>query len=320
MAEYFLLRNDGENWQVCLELTTPAVRIGRGEDNDLTLDDRHCSRQHAVLRCEDNDWYLNDCGSQNGTWVNQKQLSGECLLTSGTRFCVGKTYLAFVNATDARALCESAESSSAVESVSDWLDDLKQSQGHGVETARMQLWERYYGRLAALARSKAGEIPRRVEDEEDAVVSAFGSFFAGVERGQFPKLDDRNDLWRILATITARKVCRQVERQMAQKRGCGKVGGESVFEVGDGSDKLGGIENAAAVNETDQRLTLEFDDTWRRYMQELPDETHRLIAEKRIQGFTNAEIASRIGTSERTVERRVNKIREIWDRFCGDDS
>ena len=46
---------------------------------------------------------------------------------------------------------------------------------------------------------------RRDFDEEDVALSAFHSFCDRVGRGQFPGSTDRNDLWRLLATITARK-------------------------------------------------------------------------------------------------------------------
>src|SRR6185436_2726764 len=68
-----------------------------------------------------------------------------------------------------------------------------------------KLWERYYQRLVRLARGKLGSRPRRVADEEDVALSAFDSFCKGATDGRFPELNDRDNLWRILVTITARK-------------------------------------------------------------------------------------------------------------------
>ena len=47
--------------------------------------------------------------------------------------------------------------------------------------------------------------PRRASDEEDVALSAFQSFYQGIARGRFPQLEDRDNLWRLLITITARK-------------------------------------------------------------------------------------------------------------------
>ena len=53
------------------------------------------------------------------------------------------------------------------------------------------LWNVYFQRLVALARVRLRGTPRRAADEEDVALSAFDSFFRGVERGRFPQLGDR---------------------------------------------------------------------------------------------------------------------------------
>ncbi len=54
-------------------------------------------------------------------------------------------------------------------------------------------------------------------------MSAFESLCAGLARGRFPQLSDRDDLWRLLVVITSRKVMAQTRRQFRQKRGQGHV-------------------------------------------------------------------------------------------------
>jgi hypothetical protein len=57
---------------------------------------------------------------------------------------------------------------------------------------------------------------RRVADEEDVALSAFDSFCAGAERGRFPDLKDRDNLWALLVTITARKAADLAQHNQAQ--------------------------------------------------------------------------------------------------------
>ena len=76
----------------------------------------------------------------------------------------------------------------------------------GDPEAAHQLWDAYSPRLLALARGRLRGAARRVADEEDVVLSAFDSFVRRAERGQFPALCDRDDLWNILLAIT---VCRR---------------------------------------------------------------------------------------------------------------
>src|SRR5262245_3107718 len=100
-------------------------------------------------------------------------------------------------------------------SVTRWIGLLQQ----GDATGAQQLWERYFARLVGLARKRLQDAPRRVADEEDVALSAFHSFCRRVERGHFPRLQDRHDLWQLLMTITARKACHLLRDQRRLKRG-----------------------------------------------------------------------------------------------------
>src|SRR5262249_54931477 len=72
--------------------------------------------------------------------------------------------------------------------------------------ATARLWSRYFGALVRLARTRLPDSARRASDEEDIALSAFDSFCRSGAAGRFPALEDRDDLWRVLATITLRKV------------------------------------------------------------------------------------------------------------------
>ena len=108
-------------------------------------------------------------------------------------------------------------------SVTRWLHELVA----GDQAAAQELWNRYFQRLVGLARSKLRGAPRRAADEEDVALSAFDSFCRGAEQGRFPRLDDRDNLWRLLVVITERKACDLVQHEHRQKRGGGEVRGES---------------------------------------------------------------------------------------------
>ena len=64
-------------------------------------------------------------------------------------------------------------------------------------------------------------------------LSAFASFCHAAEGGRFPDLTNRQDLWRLLITITAQKAVDQARRQCRAKRGGGHVLGESAIHHGD---------------------------------------------------------------------------------------
>jgi len=60
-----------------------VCRVGRGEDNDLELQDDHVSRHHAELATHAGIVWLRDLGSSNGTYVNGERITGACRLFHG---------------------------------------------------------------------------------------------------------------------------------------------------------------------------------------------------------------------------------------------
>ena len=77
-------------------------------------------------------------------------------------------------------------------------------------------------------------------DEEDVALSAFHSLCQGAARGRFPDLQDRNNLWKLLLTITAQKALDHRRREGRLKRGGGQT------RVATGSSPLADTEDALA--------------------------------------------------------------------------
>ena len=91
----------------------------------------------------------------------------------------------------------------------------------GDRTAAQQLWETYFRRLVGLARARLRNATSTIADEEDVALSAFDSFYRRAERGQFPRLQDRDDLWQLLFVLTVRKAINLVSYQGCKSRGGG---------------------------------------------------------------------------------------------------
>src|SRR3954454_7622523 len=119
---------------------------------------------------------------------------------------------------------------SADEAVTRWL---RQLEARDQDAARL-LWQRYYRELVELARARLGQTPRRMADEEDIALSVLRCLCEGAARGQFAAVVNRQELWQLLATITVRKVINQQRLLKKQKRGGGRVRGDSVLDARDG--------------------------------------------------------------------------------------
>lgn len=76
-------------------LCSQRITIGRGRNNDLKLNSPAVSRNHAVMTLSRGRWYITDCGSTHGTFVNGKMIKGNILLHSGDILRFGDEQLKF---------------------------------------------------------------------------------------------------------------------------------------------------------------------------------------------------------------------------------
>lgn len=195
-------------------------------------------------------------------------------------------------------------------SVTYWIGQLKA----GDPEAAQKLWEGYFQRVVRVARQRLRHHPRRAADEEDVALSAFDSFCQGAVRGRFPLLSDRDSLWQLLITITDRKAIDLIHHEHRRKRGGGLVHNESAFDVVDGSSGrargFDGLADSGPTPEFAAQLAEEFE----RLFERLGDESLRAVALWKMQGYSNHEIADKLGCAPRTVERKLRTIRILWSQ------
>ncbi len=184
----------------------------------------------------------------------------------------------------------------------------------GDEAAAELIWREYFSGLVRLARRKLKGLPRRAVDEEDVAASAMFSFYRGMQAGRFDKLDNRHDLWKLLVTITARKACKHRRRELADIRGGGDVRGESVFVRTEADEERApGLGDVAGTEPTPDMACMLVENC-NRALERLGNETLRRIAVWTLEGYGTDEIAKKLGCSRRTVERKLERIRDKWSR------
>lgn len=83
-----LIRKDDSGRIERQELGKAATTIGRWEANDIVLDSREVSRQHAQIRWDAGRYLVEDRGSKNGTFLNGRRLVGAEPLQDGDRIHV----------------------------------------------------------------------------------------------------------------------------------------------------------------------------------------------------------------------------------------
>jgi hypothetical protein len=160
-------------------------------------------------------------------------------------------------------------------SVTRWIASLKA----GDSDAAQNLWERYFEALARRARACLRGVNRAAADEEDAALSAFDSFCRGAACNRYPRLDDRDDLWRLLVVITERKALDQARRQGRKKRGGGRILGSSELA---GGDLVGGGVAGLTAPEPTPEFAAMVADQCRELLARLRDDSLREVARLRM--------------------------------------
>jgi DNA-directed RNA polymerase specialized sigma24 family protein len=195
------------------------------------------------------------------------------------------------------------------ESPTYWLPALQQ----GDEQAAERLWREYFVKIVRLAKRRMTGLRLRAADEEDVALSAMNSFCRMAQNREEPIVDS-SELWRLLATIVKRKVNKERQRQFAEKRQEYRLVGESGVSPNHNNGNKEDDNGLAQLEgrEPSPELALELAETWERIL-ELPDAEELVILKH--EGYSNSEIAEKMGCSTRTVQREIEKIRKEWAKW-----
>lgn len=171
---------------------------------------------------------------------------------------------------------------------------------NGDDLAATEIFDRYFRRLTALARSRLAQRLAQRTDPEDIVLSVYRSFFVDARAGRYC-LNRGGDLWRLLAAITKHKLLRQVRHQSAGRR---SVEAEIPLDRVDEGKLLGRQpdptpEDAVALADELEWVLAHLDRFGRR------------VLELRLQGLQISEIAEDTNRSERSVRRSLAQIRNL---------
>lgn len=191
------------------------------------------------------------------------------------------------------------------EPVTLWLNALQD----GDPEAARQIWGHFFSRLQSLARRKLSTNTRAAYDEDDAMQSAFFSFCSGMEKGNYPNLKNRDELWRLLLVITSRKIAQRHRYELRECRDARKMVSDRIFqETGENPAGL-------SLDEPTPEFAVEFADTCEALLQQLPGDELKETVLLKLEGLSEAEIAERANCSTRTVQRRLEIARRCWDKL-----
>ncbi|MDB4733667.1 ECF-type sigma factor, partial [Planctomicrobium sp.] len=173
--------------------------------------------------------------------------------------------------------------------VSHWIDLIKD----GDSLAAHQIWHHYFDRLVRAVRGRLSGQNRAVTDEEDVVLSVFNSFYDAAQNGRFPDLADRDDLWRLLLRMSARKVIDKRRHDQRQRRG----GAIQLHSLDQADDDKSVIE--VIGREPSPEMVFIMEESLEQFFSHLGVGQLRDLAVAKLEGYSNAEISVRFECSER---------------------
>ena len=172
----------------------------------------------------------------------------------------------------------------------------------GDDEAARRIWQRFSPRVASLARKKVPVWLRRIVDGDDLANSAMCSVIMGLREGRFQELRDRDELWALLACITVQKARNEIAKASRQKRmppGATMPLTEEITAPDLPPDLI--VMAAEQFQSLIERLRSK-------------EAIFEPIALWKLEGYTNDEIAQRLGCSRSKVARKLELIRKTWEQ------
>lgn len=188
-------------------------------------------------------------------------------------------------------------------SVTRWLGQLRD----GDEAAAGALWEFLSERLLRLARRQMQQNAEASYDEEDLALSAFTALWDQFRQGSYKTIEDRGELWQLIAVILLNKAR---NRRRDQNRIC--RGGQMTR-----CELSSAILAEFGTSDSNPATTAMMQDECQRMLTTLGKRDVQLVALLRVEGYTNEQIAQQLGCTRRSVQRRINLIRELWSEELG---
>lgn len=174
----------------------------------------------------------------------------------------------------------------------------------GDQSAAANLYYRYVEQLIKLAQRRlSSKLAARV-DPEDIVQSVFRSFFVRARQGKFVFKGD-DDIWKLLVQITIHKTLKQVAHHRRGKRDAG-------VEVSAASGDADLLVSYLSREPTPEEAAI-FVDELASFLRMLRPEDRKII-EMRLEGFDQVEIAKRLGVTDRTIRRVMERIRSLAEQ------
>jgi len=187
-------------------------------------------------------------------------------------------------------------------SVSGWIAKMRQ----GDAIAISNLVARYFRKISQFADSKLRRGVRVTDDGEDIAISVLQTITQNSADGQFPDLQDRDDLWLLMIVIAQHQV---IDRQRTVRRRA------PMHTMTDMLETYNTDLDAFLGHHDSHEKAMEIIECWEDLLKSLPDERNREVAKLKMLGYSNRKISETLEMVPRTVDRKVKMIADLWHDY-----
>ncbi len=178
----------------------------------------------------------------------------------------------------------------------------------GDPVAIEKLVARYFKKIANFANKRLRRGIHVLDDGEDIAISVLQSITSNSAKGRFPNLQDRDDLWLMMIMIAQHDV---IDKQRPASRR--ERRSESMLTMTDLLETYN-INLDLFLSQRDSHTKLmEIAECWEDLLKSLPDERCRDIAQLKLKGHSNLEIAGLLRLIPKTVDRKIKMIMQRWN-------
>jgi len=172
------------------------------------------------------------------------------------------------------------------------------------EPARVKIWDRYESTLLALVHKQLSARVRQRVEADDVAQDAYASFCRRFSNGQFV-IDDRDDLLKLLTTITRNKAISAARGETAKRCDVRREQGQAI-ESDSAPNPLDRIPDPGAASPAESLMFIDEIEWLLAQLHSKP--VFKKILSMKISGLSNRQISEKVGLSDRTVQRKLHLL------------
>lgn len=188
-------------------------------------------------------------------------------------------------------------------SVTRWIEQMRA----GDRIAVNALSERYFKKLGNAARSRLHKQAQTLHDKDDVANFVLEAVVRNISQGKYPDLQDRDDLWFLMLSITQCRISNILKRERSQK-----VQPTSLTSLTELLETYEGELSDLSLNSDPEQVAIEINDCWQELMRILPDDDFREIARLKLDFYSNRQISSMMKLTPKYIDRKVAEIQRMW--------